>query len=111
MPQHPACFILSSLLSLSLTTIAVAEDWVIDTQQQWTAAANYQTHLEFKDGTAIPTDSKATFVSEVERFKQKHKAKSLVVAQSPLWQNWDPVANLGPVNLQDAPVFLPIGPD
>ncbi len=30
---------------------------------------------------------------------------------NPLWQNWEPVSNLGPTNLADAPVFLTIGPD
>ena len=41
----------------------------------------------------------------------KRSAKSLVVTQSAIWQNWNPIENLGPVNLADAPVLLTVGPD
>ena len=30
---------------------------------------------------------------------------------SAIWQNWNPIENLGPVNLADAPVLLTVGPD
>ena len=33
------------------------------------------------------------------------------VEQSPIWQNWNPIENLGPINLSDAPVLLTLGPD
>lgn len=41
----------------------------------------------------------------------KRSAQSLTVAQSPVWQNWNPIENLGPVNLGDAPVLLTVGPN
>ncbi|QDV20496.1 hypothetical protein Pan153_51710 [Gimesia panareensis] len=110
MISSPTRFVLSITLSLLVTTTVTARDWVIDTQKDWTDAADYQVHLEFKDGTAVPTDKTASFTSKFKRFDGKQKPKSIVIEQSPLWQNWEPIANLGPVNLQDAPVFLAIGP-
>lgn len=35
----------------------------------------------------------------------------MIITQSPVWENWEPVPNLGPANLRDAPVFLAMGPD
>lgn len=98
-------------LAVFATPALAAESWVISSQDDWTATADYQTHLEFQDGLAIPTDRVSTFISKVRRFDQKRRAKSIVLEQSPIWQNWEPVSNLGPVNLADAPVFLAIGPD
>ena len=40
----------------------------------------------------------------------KQSAASLTIEQSPIWQNWIPTENLGPVNLADAPVLLTMGP-
>jgi len=104
-------FLLSILFTAITTSAFAADDWVIDTQADWTAATAEQSKLVFKDGTAIPIDKVATFKSKVRRFDKKRQASSILLDQSPLWQNWEPVANLGPVNLQDAPVFLTIGPN
>ena len=101
-----------ALLALILTTSAWAEDkWVIDSQDDWTAAMSEHSNLEIKDGLAVPNDKVAVFTSKVRRFDQKRQAKSIVFEQSPIWQNWNPVDNLGPQNLADAPVFLVIGPN
>ena len=110
MKHKQICSIFCAFYLLLLTTSATAEDWVIDSQEEWKSAAHTLTHLEIKEGTAVPTDKTANFASKVKRFDRKHKAKSIVIDQSPLWQNWEPIANLGPANLQDAPVFLSIGP-
>ncbi|QDT99290.1 hypothetical protein V144x_48010 [Gimesia aquarii] len=102
------------LLNTLFTAVAVsafaADDWVIDSQDDWKAATAKQSKLEIKEGTAIPTNKVATFTSKIKRFDKKRQAQSIVIDQSPLWQNWEPIANLGPANLQDAPVFLTIGP-
>ncbi|QDV51365.1 glycoside hydrolase family protein [Gimesia fumaroli] len=105
-------FLLLNLMLVSLvTSVVVADDWVIDTQEEWTDAAEYQVQLAIKEGMAIPTAKSASFSAYVKRFDKKQKAKSLIIEQSPLWQNWEPIANLGPANLQDAPVFLAMGPN
>lgn len=111
MKKRQTYFIVSTLLSLMVVSTAIADDWVIDTQDDWTAATADQSKIEIKDGLAIPTGKTGTFKSKVRRFDKKRKAKSIVLDQSPVWQNWEPVSNLGPANLQDAPVFLTIGPD
>lgn len=103
--------LLSTLITLTITSTVTADDWVIDSQADWKAATAKQSNIELKDGTAIPTDKVATFTSKVQRFDKQRQARSIVIDQSPVWQNWKPVDNLGPVNLQDAPVFLAIGPN
>ncbi|WP_145173963.1 hypothetical protein [Gimesia aquarii] len=110
MKNIQAYFIFSILLTLVVTSTVTADDWVIDSQGDWKAATAKQSKLDVKEGTAIPIDKVATFTSKVKRFDKKRQAQSIVIDQSPLWQNWEPVANLGPANLQDAPVFLTIGP-
>lgn len=111
MKNIQAYFIFSILLTLVVTSTVTADDWVIDSQDDWKAAAAKQSKLEIKEGTAIPIDKVATFTSKIKRFDKKRQAQSIVIDQSPLWQNWEPIANLGPANLQDAPVFLTIGPN
>ena len=95
-----------------LTSLAAAEqDWKIDSQEDWQAAVADQTSLEFKDGMANPTAASATFKSKMKTSTEKRSAQSLVVSQSPIWENWDSTPNIGPVNLADAPVMLSLGPD
>ncbi len=86
-------------------------DWGIDTQQEWSEATADQTGLEIEEGMAALVEKTGTFRSKIIRFEHKQNAKSIVVKQSPIWQNWKPIDNLGPANLQDAPVFLQMGPD
>lgn len=33
----------------------------------------------------------------------------MVLAQSPIWQDWNPIGKKAPVNLRDAPVFSALG--
>jgi len=84
--------------------------WIIDSQSDWLAAASAQSNLEFKDGFASPTAKEATFRSVLKTFDKKRSAGSLTIGQSPVWHNWEPVQNIGPVNLGDAPVMLTTGP-
>ncbi|HAW29697.1 MAG TPA: hypothetical protein DCY03_16505, partial [Planctomycetaceae bacterium] len=105
------CCLLILFLTLTTSSASAADDWVTDSQKEWQAAAAGKDNIDFKEGTAIPTDKTASFTSKVKRYDHKQKAKSIIIEQSPIWQNWEPVANLGPVNLQDAPVFLAIGPN
>jgi hypothetical protein len=90
---------------------AGAEDWAIETQQDWTAASGTHENLTIVDGLATPTAKTATFQSKLKRFDRKRQAKSIALEQSTVWQNWEPIANVGPSNLGDAPVMLSIGPD
>lgn len=101
-------FALPLLLTLPLHA---AEPWTIQSQEDWTKATAKQTELAIADGQASPKGKTATFTSKVQRYDSKRKASALVLEQSAIWQNWNPIANLGPANLADAPVFLSLGPD
>ena len=83
--------------------------WTIDSQEQWSQSTESQTGLEFKNGMARPAQKQATFRSKIKSFESKCSASSVVISQSPEWLNWEPVKNLGPVNLGDAPVMLQRG--
>ncbi len=103
-PWVPALFISSALVGW-----ASAAAWTVDSAEEWTANAADSSNLEFKDGRAMPTDSAATYRSVLKRFSEKRAVTSLTVAQSPEWLNWNPVPNVGPANLGDAPVALQLG--
>ncbi|MDP6723468.1 MAG: hypothetical protein QGF59_32690, partial [Pirellulaceae bacterium] len=104
------CIVIAAAM-LVIESSWAGDPWVIDSQDDWTVATAKQSNLKIKDGLVIPSDKVATFTSKVQRFDQKRRAASIVLDQSPIWQNWNPIANLGPANLADAPVFLTIGPD
>ncbi len=91
--------------------LSAGDNWVVDTEDEWKLATQHADGLTIKDGLAEPTDKAGAFTSKLHRFDKKRKAKSITIAQSPIWQNWQPIKNLGPVNMQDAPVFLSLGPD
>lgn len=97
-------------LMVALPSIA-AESWLVDSQQQWTAGKASQTGLEIKDGSISPQEKKASYQSVLKRFDAKRSASTITFTQSPIWQNWNPIENLGPSNLADAPVLLTMGPD
>ena len=68
-----------------------AMEWKIDSQEQWEANSAKNSNLKFEDGFATPTEQTASFQSHVKSFPEKRTANSLVVAQSPIWQNWNPI--------------------
>lgn len=93
------------------TNVQGSEPWTVDDQQQWTAAAEQNTSVKIAKGMAEPTASEGLFRSKLKTFEQSRKAKSLTIEQSPVWDNWIEIDNIGPVNLGDAPVFLSLGPN
>ncbi|MGB1937805.1 MAG: hypothetical protein ACPHVK_09975 [Akkermansiaceae bacterium] len=100
-----------SLLGICFLALpASANTWITDTQEQWQNNSAGQTHLEFAEGMATPTATSASYSSKLQSFEKKQKATSIEISQSPVWQNWNPVANLGPANLGDSPIFLQLGP-
>jgi hypothetical protein len=87
-----------------------AKDWVIESQADWEANTESQSGLEFQDGMAVPTAPSATIRSKIKAFDQKQTPRSLVVSQSPVWDNWQAVPKVVPPNMGDAPVALTKGP-
>ena len=85
--------------------------WVIDSNESWKKNIAKKQGVEIKDGKATPTQAEATLTSVLKQYDTKRSAKSIRFDQSTEWLNWEPAGNLGPVNLNDAPVFLSLGPD
>lgn len=102
-----ACF--SSLCLCACSTAQNA--WEISTQEQWEAALMATEDIDLADGQAAANVDSTTFSSIIKTYDTKRQATSIVFEQSPLWHNWEPIANLGPANLRDAPVLVSVGPD
>lgn len=100
----------TALMTLILSIQLHATEWVVDTQASWEKATGWHQQIEMREGMLYPSAKLSSFRSAVKRFKMKRTAASITIEQSPVWENWQPIANLGPVNLQDAPVLLSIGP-
>ena len=94
-----------------LMSLGAQDKWVIDSQEEWQKEVMTKENLEFKKGFADPSSKEASFSSKIKKFDKKTSALSIVFDQSPVWQNWNPTANVGPSNLQDAPVTLSLGPN
>ena len=106
------------LFSLALTitllncAAAHAADWTIDSAEEWKAnLKRVDGKLSVEEGYVSPQEKTATLTTKLHSSDQKRSAATLTVTQSPLWQNWNPIENLGPSNLADAPVLLTVGPD
>lgn len=102
---------LSTLAALLICSQLQAADWTIDSADDWTQNIESSQGATIADGTVSPQAKTATIITKVHTLDGKRSAKSLVIDQSPLWQNWNPIGNLGPDNLGDAPVLLTVGPD
>jgi hypothetical protein len=100
------------LLFLSGNSIVLADSpWVVDSQSDWLQTTADQSNLELKVGLATPTAKTATFRSTLKTFNEPRSAASITIDQSTGWHNWEPVPNIGPSNLRDAPVMLSLGPN
>ncbi len=99
------------LLVLAASTVFADETWTIDTQADWEQNIASQSQLELKDGMASPTAKTATFQSKLKRFADKKSAELISFEQSTVWENWNPVKNIGTASMGDAPVLLSLGPD
>ena len=88
-----------------------AAEWTIDNEADWKANLTSTEGVVFENGSLAPEGKTATVTTKLQRFDKKRAASSLTLTQSPIWQNWQPIENLGPANLQDAPVLLTMGPD
>lgn len=100
------------LLYLSMISVVYSNNtWIIESQSDWHTFTNEQSNLEYKDRMAVPTSKTATFQSKLKTFEKKKSAQSLIIEQSPVWENWEKIDNIGPVNIYDAPVLLSLGPD
>lgn len=90
--------------------ILTGDHWVLDSQKEWQSNVIEKSNLDIIEGKLVPTSStEAIFKSEIKQLDKKRSLKSITVSQSPEWLNWEPVSNIGPSNLGDAPVALQLG--
>ena len=102
---------LPSIALLLATTVVAQDTWTIKTQAEWEQNIASKNQLELKDGMVSPTAKTATFQSQLKRFENKRTAQSITFEQSAVWENWNPVKNIGTRSMGGAPVFLSLGPD
>ena len=99
-------------LTFVLTCVSLqAQDWSIESAAEWTQNIETSDGATVEDGMVFPSEKRATVLTRIHSSATKRSAASLTINQSPIWQNWEPVKNIGPSNLNDAPVLLTIGPD
>ncbi|MDE3742699.1 hypothetical protein [Maribacter polysaccharolyticus] len=97
------------IITESCSHTAQEADWRIASQEDWQANVVSKSNLEITEGKVVPTATVASFQSAIKKFAHKRAAKSITITQSPEWLNWEPVPNIGPANLGDAPVALQLG--
>ena len=106
------CILVIALVCLGLInpiTLQAQEPWIIDSQSQWESAVAQARSLKFANGLAVPQHKQAGFISVVKHYPERRKARALTFSQSPAWDNWNPVSNVGPASSKNAPVLLPVG--
>ena len=111
MNQYTSLFFLSlGLTALHAQAQAQANIWVTDTQEEWQANGAAKTNLVIEKGMAEPSGQSASYTSKLQSYPEKRQAVSIELSQSPVWQNWNPIPNIGTASMGDAPIFLQLGP-
>lgn len=84
--------------------------WVLDQQDEWVGSLVSDDGLKVADGVVSAAETSATVRSVLKSYPEKRRAVSIVIEQSPVWENWESAGHVGPKNLADAPVLLRHGP-
>jgi len=100
--------VLACVAAFHAGAVQDSDTWLVDTAEEWVQATETSTNLSYREGLAIPAKDKAVFRSILKTFDRRRKAKRLVLTQSPAWDNWKPVPNIGPDDTRNAPIFIPI---
>ena len=102
----------TSILTLLLVQLVLGEEsWSITTAAEWAAGVESSEGITIEEGVVSPSGKAGSLRTKMKSFKEKRSAKSLIIEQSALWQNWEAKPRIGPKNLRDAPVFLTKGPN
>lgn len=101
-------------LSMFLGTSVLCADeamWKLDSDAEWKDQIEASEGVLISEGAVTPAETTGTLQTKIHSSDEKRSASTLTVTQSTKWLNWNPIENLGPANLQDAPVLLTMGPD
>ena len=93
-------FLVGALLGQALTAV---EPVSIDTQADWAKAIADSEGVVVENGAVSPKGKTGQLKPTLHRFDSKRSASSLTIRQSAVWQNWNPIENLGPATQKDAP--------
>ena len=85
--------------------------WKVDSDEEWQQSGSNSTGRSFEKGEAVPTASSATYSSITKTYTDKMDPQMLTFKQSPVWDNWTEVENVGPDSALNAPVFLSVAND
>ena len=96
-------------IALASPSFLKADDWTVDSQKAWEENKAEGVNIEIKTATLSPSKESGTYKSVIKSFANKRSADSITISQVPTWLNWEPSKQLGPKNLQDAPVTLRAG--
>lgn len=99
------------IIAYASSSQALAKDWTVKSSSEWTAAIKSSQGLSIEDDTVLPNEKSGTLTTQIQTFDSKCSVDSLTISQSSIWQNWNPIKNIGPSNLGDAPVLLVKGAD
>lgn len=108
--KHQIVLSLIAVLLISVQLDAQNTGWTIDSAEDWKNNIQSSEGAKVADGAVSPEAKTAKIKTKIHASEAKRSAKSLVIDQSAIWQNWNPIENLGPINLNDAPVLLTVGP-
>ncbi len=103
--------LLSSLVCCADQEKPNNQTWTIDTQADWNENLLEKNGVEISDGLASPTGKIAVLSSVIKQFDEKRSAQSIMIDQSTAWLNWNPIGEIGPKSLSNAPIFLRMGED
>ncbi|MGY8712899.1 MAG: hypothetical protein ACKVJ1_03380, partial [Verrucomicrobiia bacterium] len=100
---------LITFFTLTLTASLSSETWKIKSQADWKKNIQLSKGIVIEDSLVSPRAQSGHFKTKLKKFNSKKSLQSLIINQSPAWQNWDKIPGIGPSNLGDAPVFLAKG--
>ena len=100
---------LITFFTLTLTASLSSETWKIKSQADWEKNIQLSEGIVVEDSLVSPRAQSGHFKTKLKKFNSKKSLQSLIINQSPAWQNWDKIPGIGPSNLGDAPVFLAKG--
>jgi len=86
------------------------KNYVIQGESSWRNSIVKSKGVEIINGQISPNQKNSSFTIKTQAFSKKKHAKKLFVKQSPIWQNWNEVKNIGPPTQFNAPVMLTLGP-
>jgi hypothetical protein len=99
-----------TLTAVLFTSSLFAETWKIKSQEGWKRNIQSSKGIIIEGGLVSPKEKTGHFKTKLKKFKNKKAIQSMILDQSPIWQNWKEIPRVGPSNMGDAPVFLVKGP-